>query len=603
MGDRLKHRGPDGSGHYINGPIGLVHTRLAVIDAAGGAQPMFNTDKRIALVFNGEIYNYKELRRSLQDQYSFITQSDTEAIIHLYEEVGIDCVKELRGMFAFALWDQREKKLFLARDRVGQKPLYYHQTENHFFFASEIRALLAGGVTSALNYTALDLYFKNQFITGPETIYEDIQSLPPGHCITLDAAGSELKAYWSPSTATDANMHEKEYCEALRSTLSEAVRLRLISDVPLGAFLSGGLDSSLIVALMRNEGVNDLKTFSIGFKAESFDETPFANAAAAYYQTEHQSKLMNVEAEGFLSRMIEHFDQPFGDASSLAVYQLSENTKKSVTVALSGDGSDELFSGYRRYVARKFLKYYHFIPKSIRTTFIERFLSRLPENTAYYRESFVKQMKLFIDFSNRLDRDPFDLIPETFSRTELDALYLPHVAEALKKSKNHHMEKYRAEGAGLDEVSQMMWVDFHSYLPDDILVKVDRMSMAHGLEIRSPFLDQEVVDLAMKMPINLKLNGFQEKYILKKTFSSLVPSEILNRKKHGFMLPLGDWFKGEWKPLLESVLLKQDRFGLLNAQYIRKLFQEHQEGRRDHSQKLWLLLVFFLWEESVAMNV
>ncbi len=605
MMTRLKHRGPDGSGHHIDGPIGLAQTRLAVIDVSGGVQPMFNEDRSVALVFNGEIYNFKKIRQDLEKDHRFATKSDTEVIVHLYEEEGIDCLKHFRGMFALAIWDGRKKKLFLARDRVGQKPLYYAMRAGggggRLLFGSEIKALLVCGAGSALNLAALDLFFKNQFITGPETIYEDIQSLPPAHYMVIDQDGFEIKRYWDPPVPSGEKMSEEAYSEALRETLQESIRLRLISDVPLGAFLSGGIDSSLIVGLMREGGVRHLNTFSIGFKEESFDETSFAIEASNLFKTNHHNDRLEYKLEDLLPKVVCHFDQPFGDSSAIAVYKLSEMTRRSVKVALSGDGSDELFSGYRRYVGRRLLKYYWMIPRPIREKCIENILKRLPEGTGYYGKSLIKQFKLFVGSSRRMEENPLDLLPATFTREELSRLYAPPIRDYLRRSRKDQEETWTDRLSSLDEVSQMMWDDFHRYLPDDILVKVDRMSMAHGLEVRSPFLDQEVVALAQKIPIDLKLKGFQTKHILKKTFQGLLPPSIIKRKKHGFMLPLGAWFKKELKPLMEAVLLKPDKMGLLNLSYIDQLVREHQGGFYDHSQKLWLLLVFRLWEESESL--
>ncbi|HIE64812.1 MAG: asparagine synthase (glutamine-hydrolyzing) [Nitrospira sp.] len=603
MMTRLKHRGPDGSGLYVDGPLGLAQTRLAVIDVEGGVQPMFNEDRTVVLVFNGEIYNFQEIRRDLEKDHRFATKSDTEVIVHLYEEEGIDSLRRFRGMFALAIWDVRKKRLFLARDRVGQKPLYYSLGAGgagRFLFGSEIKALLACGVGSGLNLGALDLFFKNQFISGPETIYEDIQSLPPAHYMVIDQGGFEIKRYWEPPASSDRKMSEEAYAEALRETLSEAVRLRLISDVPLGAFLSGGIDSSLIVGLMREGGVSSLNTFSVGFKEESFDETPFAIEASTHFKTDHHAYQLDDQIKNLIPKIISSFDQPFGDSSSIAVYHLSEVTRRSVTVALSGDGSDELFAGYRRYVGRRLLKYYWAIPRPIREKWIEKILDAMPEGTSYYGKSLIRQFKLFAGSSRRLEEDPLDLLPATFTRKELDLLYTPRVTAFLEKSRKDCQGAWAERLSSLDEISQMMWVDFHRYLPDDILVKVDRMSMAHGLEVRCPFLDQEVVSFAMKMPVHLKLKNLETKYLLKRAFQGMLPPRIVKRKKHGFMLPLGSWFKNGLRSLIEEVLLKPDKMGLFNLPYINQLVEEHQRGKRDHSQKLWLLLVYRLWEKTAS---
>jgi len=599
MTERIRHRGPDGLGYHIDGPIGLGQTRLAVIDVEGGKQPIYNEDRTVVTVFNGEIYNFQEIHKELEAAgHSFRTRSDTEVIVHLYEMEGIECVRRFRGMFAFALWDQNRKRLLLARDIVGKKPLYYSFNRNRLVFGSEIKTLLAVTEGGGIHYPALDLFFKHQFIPGPETLYRNVRLLPPGHCLSVDEHGMEIKQFWELPFPSRDGMSEEAGADSIRRALEEAVRSRLISDVPLGAFLSGGIDSSIIVGLMKKMGMGRIKTFSIGFREKSFDETSFADRVARYFQTEHQNHLLEYRIEDLLPKMIYHFDQPFGDASALAVYQLSEVTRRSVTVALSGDGSDEIFAGYRRYAARKLLKYYWFLPKRLRQNGIESILALFPESTIYYDQSFVRQLHLLVGLSQRLEENPLEVLPTTFSKEERNCLYSERMMAELKGVEKDQMHQLAERFSDLDEISQMMWVDFNTYLPDDILVKVDRMSMAHGLEVRSPFLDQKVVELVMRMPIGLKLKGLETKSILRKAFRDLLPPEIAHRKKHGFMIPLGEWFKLGLKGFVQDVLLKPDRSGLFNPQYIEQLYSEHQKGFRDHSQKLWLLLVYRLWEET-----
>lgn len=597
MTDRLTHRGPDGRGHYVEGPIGLGQTRLAVIDVEGGKQPIFNEDGTVAVVFNGEIYNFQEIRADLEKAgHRFSTSSDTEVIVHLYEKEGVDCVRRFRGMFAFALWDATRKSLLLARDVTGKKPLYYSLQGERLIFGSEIKALLAVEEGGDLHYSALDLFLSYQFIPGPETIYQKISSLPPAHLMVVDHNGAHIKRYWEIPFPSEKPFSEEDYAESLREVLEEAVQLRLISDVPLGAFLSGGVDSSIIVGLMKKNGAGRIKTFSIGFEDESFDESPFAEQAARFFQTDHKNYQLRYEIEDLLPKILSHFDQPFGDSSAIAVYKLSEATRRSVTVALSGDGSDELFAGYRRYVGRKLLKYYWLLPRWLREKGIEAPLSLFPEPTTYYGHSFIRQCHLLINSSRRFEANPHAVLPTTFTDEELGDLYREPMKTVVKSSKKNQIQALADRFSNLDEISQMMWVDFHTYLPDDILVKVDRMSMAHGLEVRSPFLDQKVIELVLKMPIDLKLRNLETKYILRKTFRDLVPAGLMNRKKHGFMVPLGDWFKNELRGFVHDLLLKPDRRGVLNTGYIEQLYREHQAGFRDHSQKLWLLLAFRLWE-------
>jgi asparagine synthase (glutamine-hydrolysing) len=601
MTERLIHRGPDGLGYYIDGPVGLGQTRLAVIDIEGGKQPIFNEDKSVVTVFNGEIYNFKEIKKALEKAgHIFSTNSDTEVIVHQYETEGGDCARRFRGMFVFALWDQKRKRLLLARDIVGKKPLYYSLGKNRLVFGSEIKALLAIGGGGSFNYPALDLFFKYQFIPEPETIYRDIRILPPAHSLIVDAKGVEIKRFWKAPFPSQESVPEEVHVESLRQALDEAVQLRLISDVPLGAFLSGGIDSSIIVGLMKKRGSSRIKTFSIGFKEESFDESAYAKQVAHFFQTDHQDGRLEYQIEDLLPELIDHFDQPFGDSSALAVYKLSEMTRRFVTVALSGDGSDEIFAGYRRYVGRKLLSYYWLLPRWLREKGVESVLSLFPEPTRYYGDSLIRQLHLLTASSRRLEGNPLELLPVTFNQEERARLYSDPMKAELKSSQKDPIHLWAERFSNLDEISQMMWVDFNTYLPGDILVKVDRMSMAHGLEVRSPFLDQKVIECVMRMPIDLKLKNWETKSILKKAFQDLLPVGVTQRRKHGFMVPLGDWFKTGLRGFVHDVLLKSDRHGLLNLAYIEQLFYEHQRGFRDHSQKLWLLLVFRLWEERCA---
>jgi len=600
----LDHRGPDGIGSYAEGPIALSHARLAVIDIERGNQPLFNEDRSVAVVFNGEIYNFQEIRSELLEKgHKFSSACDTEVIVHLYEEEGVACVKRFRGMFAVALWDARLGQLFLFRDIVGKKPLYYTLEGNRLFFASEIKALLSAGLSSPLNFQALDLFFKYQFISGTQTIYQNIHAVPPAHFLSFGAEGKETRRYWTPPLPEKSSQPETEYCERLRETLEEAVRIRLISDVPLGAFLSGGIDSAIIVGLMAGQKPGALATFSIGFNDESYDETPYARQTSAFFKTRHHHERLGYDCFNELPKILGQFDQPFGDASAVAVYQLSKMTRQSVTVALSGDGSDEIFAGYRRYVGRKLLNYYRRLPTYFRKKWLERISDFLPEGTAYYADSLIKQFRLFIQLSKRLEENSNDVLPLAFSDDDLSQLLQPEIRKQVLMNQQNEVRGLAERFSNLDEVSQMMWTDFHSYLPEDILVKVDRMSMAHGLEVRCPFLDQKVIESVLKIPINLKLKGFQTKYILKKSFQDFLPPEVTQRKKHGFMLPLGMLFKKELKPFVQEILLKPGPLGILNPAYIATLNREHQDGFRDHSVKLWLLLVFRLWEDKVYGHV
>jgi len=500
-------------------------------------------------------------------------------------------------MFAFAVWDKRERVLFLARDRMGQKPLFYYLDGEKFVFAAELGAILeVEGVERKVDYCSVDHYLRYQFIPAPDTVFKGIKKLPPAHYLLLKEDGRmEIRRYWEPPTPQTDRRKEDLWIEELREILSEAVRLRLISDVPVGAFLSGGVDSSTIVAFMCQESTSPVKSFSIGFPEESFDETPYARKVASLLRTEHKQYVVDYHIEEVLPIIVEHFGEPFADSSAIPTYYLSRVTRENVKVALSGDGGDELFGGYSRYLGRKALRTYLRLPQVLRKRFIEKVISALPEGTKYYGSSWLKKTKLFVKMASRMEESPLEVLPVTFSREERESLYSYDFKKILdRETSRNPVEELSERYSTLDDISHMLWVDMSSYLPEDVLTKVDRMSMATSLEVRSPFMDHRLVEFVARLPIDVKLRGFTTKYILKKMAREVLPSQIVNRRKQGFVIPLGKWFKRELRGLVEEVVVSGET-SLFEKNYIKDIWQRHLNGREDNGLKIWTLLVFYLW--------
>jgi len=632
MTTALLHRGPDDAGYYhtsvatdraardlsrlvasvadhppTNAPgAALGHRRLSIIDLAGGHQPLSNEDGTVWITFNGEIYNYRELQAELERQgHRFQTSSDTETIVHLYEQHGPQCVKYLRGMFAFAIWDDRQKELFFARDRLGKKPFVYRFERDRLLFASELKALLqVPGVPRELNPVALNEYLTYQYVPHPHSILQGFSKLAPAHWGLYRDGKLQIEKYWAPAyakpqAAGGGELTEREAREKLRMTLTEAVRLRMRSDVPLGAFLSGGIDSTVVAGLMQQLSDRPVKTFSIGFPVKAFDERAYARLAAEHLKTEHHEQVVEPSALQILPRLIEQYDEPFADSSAIPTMYLSEMTRGHVTVALSGDGGDELFAGYERYRAvalagnfdrlPRFLQkliaapLWQMLPASTQQKSKRRRLKRLLSALAYPPERrYLKWISIFDDAR----------LPGLFSDEFRERLGNADAAEFL-------LGAYGA-CASRDFVTRTTCADVLTYLPCDILNKVDIASMTYGLEVRCPLLDQEVVDLAAGMPIDWKMHSGRSKKILIDTFADLLPVEIQRRSKMGFGVPLDHWFRGELQPLLRDVLLDPrslDR-GLFLPQAVKQLVEEHVNSRWDHSYRLWSLLVLELWQQK-----
>jgi len=606
----LKHRGPDDEGIYIkNSPdvsIGLVHTRLKVIDlSSAGHQPMFNEDRTVCIVCNGEIYNFKELRGILESKgHRFRSNTDTEVILHLYEEYNEDCLEYLRGMFAFAIWDSRRERLFIARDRMGVKPLYYAPHGSKFLFASEIRGILQDReMPREIDFQSLNDFFTYLYIPPPKTIFKGIYKLPAASYILWENGKIKVNRYWAIHTSIKSNIEpdsqrtEEYYKEELLDLLQETIRLHLIGDVPLGVFLSGGMDSSAILALMAQATNEPIKTFSIGFgkKERLFNEIPYAREVANHFGTEHHEFIVTPDLVKLLPEIIKHFDEPFGNPSSLLIYILSEASKNYITVALSGEGGDEIFIGYPRYQGLYLSEFYKKIPTSIRN-YIEKLVLLLPESTK--GREYLRRIREFVVGGNLEPIDMYFMWVAYYNQEMIWALF----SDDLKvRIGNYDSSNFQRELFFTNKIPNWIekasYVDLNSFLPYNNLEQSDKMSMANSLEIRVPFCDHKLVEFVAKIPISLRMRGLTTKYIFKKAMSNLLPDSILTRKKMGFSIPIGLWLQNNLKELTSKVLAKEKikKQGFFNIDYINKLLSFHYSGKRDYSLHIWALLFFELW--------
>lgn len=596
----LHHRGPDDEGIYLKGHIGLAHRRLSIIDLSpAGHQPMANEDGSIWIVFNGEIYNFLELREELQKKgHRFTSSTDTETIIHLYEERGVECVHDLRGMFAFAIWDERKKRLFLARDRVGKKPLVYSHTREAFLFASEIKSLLIDpSVPKDIDYTALHHYLTYQYVPSPRTIFTSIQKLPPAHILVYEKENLVVKRYWSLSYQKKLVLPSlQDYGEHFLELFKEAVKIRLRSDVPLGAFLSGGIDSSLVVAVMSKLMDQPVKTFSIGFEEESYNELPYAKAIAQKYETDHHEFMVRPDALEILPKLVWFYNEPFADSSAVPTYYVSKITKNYVTVTLNGDGGDESFAGYERYLADRLAHYYSIIPRWVHDRVVKRVVDLLPSSA--HRRSFLRRLKRLLKGIAEVPERRYVRWICFFDNEMKEEIYTPSFKRQVKDIDSVELTvEWYHKADGNDFIDKTLFVDVMSYLPEDLLVKVDIASMANSLETRSPFLDHKVMEYAASLPPDLKLRGMETKYLLKRTLQGLLPREILRRKKMGFGVPLDIWFRRELKEMAYDTLLSKRcrERGYFRREVVQELLDEHALGKMDHSYRIWALLFLELW--------
>ncbi|MCA1641895.1 MAG: asparagine synthase (glutamine-hydrolyzing) [Acidobacteria bacterium] len=595
----IAHRGPDEQGAEVRGAAALGMRRLSIIDLAGGHQPMSGCDPALTLVFNGEIYNFRELQRDLESRgHQFKTHSDTEAIVHAYEEFGAACVEHLRGMFAFALWDESKRELFVARDRAGKKPLYYSLTQSGaLVFGSELKSLLLHPeVGRGIDLEALDAYVTFGYVPDPLSIFEGVRKLPPGHTLTFDGSSVSVEQYWDFPMETDAAPRdEEEYVEELRALLDEAVRVRLVADVPLGAFLSGGVDSSAVVGLMARHTPQPVKTFSIGFREDSFDELRYARVAARHFATDHHEFIVTPDICQVVDELVWHFDEPFADSSAIPTHAVSKLARGHVKVVLSGDGGDELFAGYTRYVVERQRRLFDRVPRPVRRGLMEP-LSRALPHGAWGRNyiyngaqdtvgRFVNSLSIFTSLNKRL------LYTEEFRRS---------LAGRLTATERFVQIASRANAN--DPLAAMLYLDSKTYLPGDILTKVDRMSMAVSLEARVPLLDHKLIEFAARVPSALKMRGLETKYLFKRAVRGLVPDEILDRPKQGFGVPVARWINEELRERMRDTLASRSAAarGYFDPRHVGRLLGEHERGRRDQSTALWALFMLELWHRAYA---
>ena len=595
----IVHRGPDSDGFHVEAGIGLGVRRLAIIDVKGGDQPIPNEDESLWIVFNGESHNFPDLYAELLKRgHEFRTRSDTECILHLYEEYGDDCVSHLRGQAAFALWDRENKKLLLARDRMGKKPLYYTIQNGTLYFASELSALFAAlPHKPAIDLEAIDLYLSLQYIPDPLTAYQGIYKLPPAHRLVWQNGKASLERYWDFAYQPKHTAPEEELIEQLRALLKESVKMRLISEVPLGAHLSGGIDSSIIVALMAELSNAPVKTFSVGFEEQAFSELDYARAVAQRYSTDHHEFILRYgDIPATLEKITCHFGEPFADASAIPLYHISRMTRQHVTVVINGDGGDEDFAGYQRYwldpIANTYLRAPHLLTRDL----IPSMASFLPDNSDRpVGQSLVNGLKRLHQLPEIDARASILRWGSYFSPRQRAQLWKKDFSFKAENAQSLLAEKFdSAEGSFLDKT---LYTDLHTYLPGDLLVKTDRMAMAASIEPRSPFLDHKMVEWSARLPDPLKVRGRSGKYLLKKAFADTLPENVRRHRKQGFGIPLSAWFRGPLHDWSKELLVSKD--SSLNqwfeAKVVASMLEEHRAGRVDHGKRLYALAMLALW--------
>lgn len=614
MCDAIVHRGPDDEGYYSSDSessfggqfegaarVGLGMRRLSIIDLATGNQPIHNEDQTIWVVLNGEVYNYRELRADLESRgHNFYTNTDTEAIAHAYEEYGCDVPKHLRGMFAFALWDVPRQQLLLARDRVGKKPLLYSKIGNTLIFASEFQAMLAHpDLSREVNTQALSDYLSFLCVPGPQTAFEHIHKLEPGHTLIWKNGEIEIERYWSLDFKNKTNLGEKEAGERVVDLLRDAVRVRLMSDVPLGAFLSGGVDSSAVVALMSELSGEPVKTFSIGFDEKGFSEISHARRIAKHFGTDHHEFVVRPNAIEVLPTLVKHYGEPYADSSAIPTYYLAKMTRQHVTVALNGDGGDECFAGYERYAAMRLGERYCRLPRGLRERVVEPAIGAIPRAGA--TRSKLGKARRFLDVFGRPTGERYLRWTSVFN-DEMKAEVCTHefLTQMARAKAIRFVQPWFSGNGEIEVVDRALMADTFNYLPNDLLVKVDIASMAVSLEARSPFLDHHVMEFAASLPALFKLRGLTTKYLLKNALRGLVPRANLTRSKMGFGVPIGHWFRTELKGLLKEAILSDRslRRGYFKPDAVRRLVDDHIARRVDYSHQLWTLLMLELWHQE-----
>lgn len=606
MNAALSHRGPDGDGFYRQPGVGLAMRRLAIIDVAGGDQPIANEDESLWIVYNGETFNFPELRSRLEERgHRFRTNTDTECVLHLYEDHGIDCVHHLRGQVAFALWDDKERRLLLARDRLGQKPLYYTLRGGALYFGSEMSSLCAAlPERPGLHLPAIDLYLSLQYIPEPLTPYEGIFKLPAGHRLIWQDGKIEIEPYWDLDYRPKLSGSEDELAEELRERTRQAVEMRLISEVPLGAHLSGGIDSSIVVAMMAEAASGPVKTFSVGFEETSFSELPYARAVAERYATDHHEFTLTFgDIPATLKDILRHFGEPFADPSSLPLYHLARLTRQHVTVALNGDGGDEAFAGYQRYWLDPWANRYAQLPAFITKKLAPAVMRALPDRSDRpVGGSLVNGLKRLEQLTAIDRRASLLRWGSYFSNGYKGTLWKPELQSLLDGSQPQNMLTGVFDSAPADSfLDRTLYTDIKTYLPGDLLVKADRMTMAHSIEGRSPFLDHELAGWAARLPERMKVRGRTGKYLLRKAFADYLPPQVTARGKQGFGIPVGAWFRGPLQEWSRQVLLGAESplRQWFQRGAVEKLLDEHQAGRMDHGKRIWALAVLALWADQL----
>jgi asparagine synthase (glutamine-hydrolysing) len=603
MCDAFRHRGPDDRGVIVFPPTprgsaaGLGSRRLAIIDVAGGHQPIANEDETVWTVFNGELYNFQELRRGLESRgHRFRTSSDTEVIVHLYEEKGEACVADLEGMFALAVWDVRRERLLLARDRFGKKPLLYAQRGDELHFASEFTGLRAAGrLSTDIDLDALDAYLTFMSIPAPLTIYRGVRKLPPASWLTWDKSGVHIERYWQLEYLPKIDISEREAAARVRELLTDAVRKRLISEVPLGAFLSGGVDSSAVVAVMAGLSTRPVKTFSIGFGEADYDELPHARRVAARYNCDHHEFVVEPKAVDVLPTLVRHYGEPYADSSAIPSYYLARLTREHVTVALNGDGGDEAFAGYPWHFANRVIGGWQRVPRPMRRNAERALQAMLPPSAD--RRSFVSRLKRLLKAASGTPAERYAGWIGVFSDDLKRELVRPSWrSDGTMRCLTAMLGRFDR----LDAVDAFLAADTNWYLPTDLLVKMDIATMANSLEARSPFLDHHLVEFVARLPSGLKLNGRTSKFILRQAVADLVPADNLSRPKRGFAVPIGRWLRGELREFAADHLLgrRAAERGLFDPAVVTRIVDEHQSGRADRAHHLWVLLMLELWHRE-----
>jgi len=600
----LSHRGPDDFGYFIGEGVGLGHRRLSIIDLKGGHQPMFSEDESLCIVFNGEIYNFPELHAHLISKgHHFLTRSDTETIIHAYEEWGEACVERLRGMFAFAIWDNKKRKLFLARDRFGIKPLFYSQRGERFYFASEMKAILVGGkIPRDIDEVALASYFTLSYIPAPMTIFNGIRKLLPGHTLTLQENGVRIHKYWDIHYVPDRGRSEAYFSKKFVELFYESVKIHLISDVPLGAFLSGGIDSSAVVAAMSVATESPVNTFCMGFGGNAggyLDERRYARMVADRYATNHRECEVIPDPEGLLEKIVGGFDEPFADDSTIPSYFVCKIARENVTVAQSGLGGDEAFAGYERYLGFRLRNIYTKLPYFVREKLIHRFVDNLPERSdGHYT---INHMKRFVRSGSLDDGEAYFgylsiLNPGTYKSFFANSVRFDRHFDSVKTLMLDYFNTPPCSSSA-DGLNRAFYCDIKTYLPEDILAVTDRMSMHHALEVRVPFLDHPLMEFCATIPPEMKMKWFQKKYLLKKAVADILPREVISHRKQGFVGPMTQWLKNDLRSYTVDTLSATNlkKHGFLNHNVVRNILEEHFSGKEIHDTLIWSILVFQKW--------